>query len=223
MFPVFLLGVGLAAGISLTLAAIRAFGTTRRLAKDTAILELPFRTALEVRRADEPNSLPLQEAEEVLEKIARLNRLIDFHWLLPYAKKYRVSYIGLKGDTSTDFWKPGCLACSTLDFSPQGGYKIYLNPDLPLEETADRLSRELGFELKPEEVQPYLFLHEIGHTPEAGNICFISAAISSALSGGRRTHRRRKELQNLRRRVEKYADEFAVPELLKWRAAHGKA
>jgi hypothetical protein len=77
----------------------------------------------------------------------------------------------------------------------------------------------LGLELKPEEVQLFLFLHEIGHTRQAGNVCFISAAISSALSGGRRTHRRRKELQKLKVQVEKFADSFAVAELLKCRAA----
>uniref|UniRef100_A0A7C3SJ38 Uncharacterized protein n=1 Tax=Desulfobacca acetoxidans TaxID=60893 RepID=A0A7C3SJ38_9BACT len=215
-----LLAVGLAAGIFLTLAAIRAFGTVHRLGKDTAVLQLPLRTSLEVRWLRDPDGLYIYEAEEVLDKITRLSRLLDFQWLLPYAKKYRISYIGLK-DSASGYWKPGSLACSTLDFSPQGGYKVFLNPGLSLEETARRLSQELGVELQPAEVHKYLFLHEIGHTSEAGNICFISAAINSALSGGRRTHRRRKELQLLRQQVEKYADQFAVAELLKHRNRRG--
>lgn len=222
-FALFLMGLGLAAGLSLALAAVRAFGTVRRLGPDNAVLELPLRTSLEVRWNSQPDGLNIQETEEVLGKIERISRLVDFPWLLGYAKKYHISYIGLKGKSPADSWRPGCLACSTLDFSPQGGYKVYLDPDLPLEETAARLSQELDLELRPEEVHPYLFLHEIGHTPQAGNICFISAAINSALSGGRRTYRRRKELQNLRQRVEKQADDFAVPELLKWRAAHQQA
>ncbi len=212
------MAVGLAAGIFLTLAVIRALGRVRRLGKDLAVLELPWRTFLEVRWESDLNGLWIQEAEDIMEKIARLNRLLDFQWLLPYAKKYRISYIGLK-DGASGYWKPGSLACSTLDFSPQGGYKVYLNANLPLEETAKRLGQELGMDLRPEEVHTYLFLHEIGHTPEAGNICLISAAVSSALSGGRRTHRRRRELRNLRLQVEKNADRFAVAELRKYRAS----
>ncbi len=213
-----LVGLGAATGALLTLAAVRAWGVVYRFGRQTAILELPWRLQLELRWQREPDGLYLDEAEEMLEKLRRLNRLIDFHWLLPYARKYRIRYIGFKGAAS-EHWKPGCLACSTLEFSPLGGYRIYLNPDLPLPETARRLSEELGFELKPEEVHPFLFLHEIGHTPEAGNVCFISASINTALSGGRRTHRRRRELQSLKLEVERRADAFATSELLRWRSA----
>lgn len=212
---------GMAVGMMLMLAVIRAKASVRRVGKDLAVLELPLRISLEVQWASDPNGLNLWEAEETLDKIARLRRLLDFDWLLAYARKYRISYIGLK-DKASGYWKPGSLACSTLDFSPQGGYRIYLNAGLPSEDTARRLSQELGLVIRPEEVHTYLFLHEIGHTPEAGNVCLISAAISSALSGGRRTHRRRKELQKLRQQVEKYADRFAVAELRKYRAGHRK-
>lgn len=220
-YCLFSVAVGMAVGMFLILAAVRTFGTVRRVNKDLTVLELPLRTSLEVRWASDPDGLHLWEAEEVLEKIARLRRLLDFDWLLAYAKKYRISYIGMR-DGASGYWKPGSLACSTLDFSPQGGYKVYLNAGLPLEDTARRLSQELGLDIRPEEVHTYLFLHEIGHTSEAGNICLISAAINSALSGGRRTHRRRKELQKLRQQVEKYADQFALAELRKYRAGRRK-
>jgi hypothetical protein len=211
-------GIGMTAGVGLSLAAVRAFASVRRHGKDLALLNLPFGLRLEVRWERIPDGLNLHEAVEVLEKIQRLNRLLDFSVALDYARQYRVGYIGLKGSAGNS-WNPGCLACSSLDWAPPGGYRIYLNPELPLPEIAARLSQELGQEIRPEEVQLFLFLHEIGHTRQAGNVCFISAAISSALSGGRRTHRRRKELQKLKVQVEKFADDFALPELLKWRVA----
>jgi len=208
---------GMAAAVAGTLALIRFRGLVRREGKDSAIISLPWRGKLEVRFDPQPDGLHIPEALEVLEKIRRLSALADFDWLLNYAQKYRINFLGLRGKSS-EHWHPGFLACSTLDWTPQGGYRIYFNGELDLEETAARLSQELGLELKPEEVQPFLFLHEIGHTPKAGNVCLISAAISSALSGGRRTHRRRRELQKLKGQVEKHADAFAVQELLKWRA-----
>jgi hypothetical protein len=212
-------GCGMAVGVALTLAILRAFASVRRHGKDRALLSLPLGVNLEVGWENSPDGLNLHEALEVLEKIQSFNRLLDFSVVLEYTRKYGISYLGLKGSNPSHSWNPGCLACSSLDWSPPGGYRIYLNPDLPLDSIAARLSRELGLELKPEEVQLFLFLHEIGHTRLAGNVCFISAAISSALSGGRRTHRRRKELQKLKVQVEKFADSFAVAELLKWRAA----
>lgn len=220
--PILLLAGGVAAGVGLSLAVVRRAWVARE-SKELAILTLPFGFKLEVRWDSQPHGLIIAEAEEVLEKIARLNKLVDFPWLLKYAGQYQIRYVGLKGNSRGIDWNPGCLACSTLDKTPSGGYRVYLNPDLPLEETAARLSRELSLELRPEEVQTYLFLHEIGHTRRAGNVCLISAAISSALSGGRRTHRRRRELKKLREQVEKFADDFAVPELNKWRAARGQA
>lgn len=223
-FYLFLLAAlgGMVAAVVGTLALIRYRGLVRREGKDTAMLSLPWRGKLEVRFDPQPDGLHIPEALEVRDKIRRLNALADFDWLLDYAQKYRVNFLGLRGKNS-EHWHPGFLACSTLDWTPPGGYRIYFNGELNLEETAARLSQELDLDLKPEEVQPFLFLHEIGHTREAGNICLISAAISSALSGGRRTHRRRRELQRLKDQVEKYADAFAVQELLKWRASRREA
>lgn len=212
---------GMAAGVAGTLALIRYRGLVRLEGKDTAILSLPWRGKLEVRFDPQPHGLNIQEALEVLDKIRRLKALADFEWLLDYAQKYRINFLGLRGKNS-EHWHPGFLACSTLDWTPQGGYRIYFNAELNIEETAARLSQELGLELKPEEVQPFLFLHEIGHTRQAGNVCLISAAISSALSGGRRTHRRRRELKKLRDQVEKHADNFGLQELLKWRASRSE-
>lgn len=209
---------GVAAGVALTLVLFRFWGVARRAGQETATLHFPWRGKLEVRFDPQPHGLQLQEALEVQEKIRRLSELVDFDWLKAYAQKYQINYIGLKNKEGGESWNPGCLACSTLDYSPRAGYRIYLNPELDLEGTAARLGPELGLDLKPEEVQPFLFLHEIGHTRQAGNVCLISAAINSALSGGRRTHRRRRELQRLRNQVEKYADDFALRELLKYRA-----
>lgn len=209
---------GVAAAVTAVLVAIHFLGVARREGKDRAVLFLPWRGRVEVRWDPQHDGLNIWEALEVLDKIDRLGRLLDFQELLNYAQKYRINFMGLKGHQPGQSWNPGCLACSSLDWSPPGGYRIYLNPGLPLEETAARLSQELGQEIRPEDVQPFLFLHEIGHTRQAGNVCLISAAISSALSGGRRTHRRRRELKNLKDQVEKYADDFALKELGKWRA-----
>lgn len=213
---------GFALGLGLTVGMVRAYGRVRRIGKDRAVLEVPLLGHLETRWDSHPDGLDIQEVAEVLDKIKRFDRLVDFKILMDYAQRYQVTYIGLAGDHPEHAWAPGHLACSTLDWGASGGYKIYLNPALNLEETARRLSQELRLELQPEEVQPFLFFHEIGHTRGAGNTCFISAAINSALSGGRRTHRRRRELKRLRDQVEKYADDFAVREILRWRQRRQK-
>ncbi|MBW1916466.1 MAG: hypothetical protein JRI57_00380 [Deltaproteobacteria bacterium] len=209
---------GLAAGMWLMRILIRFHGRVRRIGKNIALIELPFLGSLETSWDHHPDGLNIPEVVEVLDKIKRFGRLLDFDMLLDYARHYQVTYLGLASDHPEHFWGPGHLACSTLDWGPDGGYKVYLNPALNLEDTAARLSQELGLKLGPKEVQPFLFLHEIGHTRRSGNTCLISAAINSALSGGRRTHRRRRELKRLRDQVEKYADDFAVRELRKWRA-----
>jgi len=69
----------------------------------------------------------------------------------------------------------------------------------------------------PEELYTFLFLHEIEHTRKAGNECYITAMVNHSLSGGRRAARRRRELKNIHKRSEKFADDFAFQELLKIR------
>ncbi|MEW6161822.1 MAG: hypothetical protein AB1606_00645 [Nitrospirota bacterium] len=72
-------------------------------------------------------------------------------------------------------------------------------------------------EIKPDELYTFLFLHEIGHTRTAGNECYFTAIVNYSLSGGRRSWLRRRKLKDLYSRVERYADDFAIQELLKLR------
>jgi hypothetical protein len=57
----------------------------------------------------------------------------------------------------------------------------------------------------------------VGHTRETGKECYFTALINHSLSGERRSVRRRRELKNLYLQTEKFADDFAIQELLKLR------
>jgi len=84
------------------------------------------------------------------------------------------------------------------------------------------LSELIGVTIEPDELYTFLFLHEVGHTREAGNECYFTALINHSLSGGRRSARRRRELKNIYLRTEKFADDFAIQELLKLREGRTK-
>jgi hypothetical protein len=131
--------------------------------------------------------------------------------------EYNLNYVGFEGDMDNGQWSDGRLAYSTLSKGSNGGYNIYLNPDLARELVSKRLSHQLGVEIRPEELYAFLLLHEIGHSTKAGNECYITAMVNHSLSGGRRSAKRRKMLKDLYLRVEKNADDFAIQELLKLR------
>jgi hypothetical protein len=153
---------------------------------------------------------------ESLNKIKDFQELMDFKVMLNYARDYNINYIGTEGDMD-GVWSKGRLAYTTLSKGYSGGYNIFLNPHLNRDSVCQQLNKQLGMDIKPTELYNFLFLHEIGHTKKAGNECYFTAIVNHSLSGGRRSVRRRRELKALHSRTEKYADEFAIRELLKLR------
>jgi len=115
---------------------------------------------------------------------------MDFDLILPMPKNIIVNYIGVEGDNPDGSWSKGRLAYSTLSRGYNGGYDIFLNPDLDRDLVCSRLKEEIGFDVKPHKLHTFLFLHEIGHTRKAGNDCYISTRVNHSLSGGRRSVRR---------------------------------
>jgi hypothetical protein len=151
-----------------------------------------------------------------LEKASIFRKFIDTDLILQYARDYNLNYIGFEGDVNGS-WSDGRLAFTTLSKGHGGRYNIHLNPNLDRMSVCERLSQQIGFAIEPDELYTFLFLHEVGHTRAAGNECYFTALINHSLSGGRRSARRRRELKNLYLQTEKFADDFAIQELLKLR------
>ncbi|MBE0427504.1 MAG: hypothetical protein IBX72_12780 [Nitrospirae bacterium] len=49
---------------------------------------------------------------------------------------------------------------------------------------------------------------------KAGNTSYVTALVNHSLSGGRRSAKRRRALKDLHLKVDKYADDFVIRELL---------
>ncbi|MFH0810596.1 MAG: hypothetical protein V2A77_09055 [Pseudomonadota bacterium] len=193
------------------------FLLVRRLRADVSgkqlVLKLPLLGEIETGfRLNAEQGLRIREARHVFEQAERIDRLVDLDLVLDYARRYDVSYVGFEGDMPDGSWTSGRLAYSTIHGS------VCLNPNLDLPAMARELSDQLRRPLLPEDVYPFLFFHEVGHSTRAGNQCYITAQVNYSLSGGRRTAKRRRELQRLHSRIERFADEFAWKELVKCRA-----
>jgi hypothetical protein len=188
---------------------------------DYLILELPGLGQIKTRCRLRYTGLFLDVWDECNEKVARLSELVPHEVLFHYARTFGIDYIGLEGDRRDGTWNPGRLA--SLGRGPHGEQQLCLNPDLDTADVAHHLSRELGEVMQPSEVYLFLFLHEIGHTRQAGNQCYITAVIQHALSGGRRSLRKRQELWRLKRQIEHHADQFALRELQRWRLQQGQS
>ena len=187
-----------------------------KLDEHTLLLKLPLLGSLEVKGPERYPGLFLQNLCEILDKIKIFQGLIDFDLMLKYAKDFNINYVGFEGDKIDGTWNKGRLACSTFAPGDSGGYNIFLNPRLDRRLVCQHLKEELGVDIHPDELYAFLFLHEIGHTRRAGNECYITAKISHRLAGKKR--KRRKDMQILYRKVEKFADDFATRELSKWKA-----
>ncbi len=179
------------------------------------LLKIPLLGSLEVKGPERYPGFFLQDVYETLDKVKTFQGLMDFDLMLKYAKDFNINYIGLEGDNIDGTWNNGRLAYSTFAAGDSGGYDIFLNPGLDRKLVCQYLKGELGFDIQPDELYTFLFLHEIGHTREAGNESYITAKINHRLAGKKR--KRRKDMQILYRKVEKFADEFAVRELSKWK------
>ncbi|MEW6002173.1 MAG: hypothetical protein AB1638_05935 [Nitrospirota bacterium] len=187
-----------------------------RIDEKTLLLKLPLLGTIEAEEPREYQGIFVKDVSGTLDKIKFFQRLMDFQTMLKYANDYTLNYIGTEGDMHGK-WSNGRLAYNTFSKGYNGSRNVYLNPDLDRESVCRRLSEQLGTEIKPDELYTFLFLHEIGHTRKAGNECYITAMVNHSLSGGRRAARRRRELKNIYKRSEKFADDFAVQELLKLR------
>jgi hypothetical protein len=215
--PLFLI-LGLIIGIGFVYYILRLKKIRlNKLDEKTLLLRLPFLGTIEAEEPKEYRGIFVKDVSEALDKIKFFQSLMDPHMMLDYANDYNLNYIGTEGDANNGSWSNGRLAYSTLSKGQNGGYNIYMNPDLDREAVCKRLNEQLGMEIRPEELYTFLFLHEIGHTRKAGNECYFTAMVNHSLSGGRRAARRRRELRNIYLRSEKFADDFAIQELLKIR------
>jgi hypothetical protein len=215
--PLFLI-LGLIIGIGLVYYILRLKKIRlNKLDEKTLLLRLPLLGTIEAEEPKEYRGIFVKDVSEALDKIKFFQSLMDPHMMLDYANDYNLNYIGTEGDANNGSWSNGRLAYSTLSKGQNGGYNIYMNPDLDREAVCKRLNEQLGMEIRPEELYTFLFLHEIGHTRKAGNECYFTAMVNHSLSGGRRAARRRRELRNIYLRSEKFADDFAIQELLKIR------
>jgi hypothetical protein len=215
--PLFLI-LGLIIGIGLVYYILRLKKIRlNKLDEKTLLLRLPFLGTIEAEEPKEYRGIFVKDVSEALDKMKFFQSLMDPHMMLHYANDYNLNYIGTEGDANNGSWSNGRLAYSTLSKGQNGGYNIYMNPDLDREAVCKRLNEQLGTEIRPEELYTFLFLHEIGHTRKAGNECYFTAMVNHSLTGGRRAARRRRELKNIYLRSEKFADDFAIQELLKIR------
>jgi hypothetical protein len=215
--PLFLI-LGLIIGIGFVYYILRLKKIRlNKLDEKTLLLRLPFLGTIEAEEPKEYRGIFVKDVSEALDKMRFFQSLMDPHMMLDYANDYNLNYIGTEGDANNGSWSNGRLAYSTLSKGQNGGYNIYMNPDLDREAVCKRLNEQLGMEIRPEELYTFLFLHEIGHTRKAGNECYFTAMVNHSLSGGRRAARRRRELRNIYLRSEKFADDFAIQELLKIR------
>jgi hypothetical protein len=215
--PLFLI-LGLIIGIGFVYYILRLKKIRlNKLDEKTLLLRLPLLGTIEAEEPKEYRGIFVKDVSEALDKIKFFQSLMDPHMMLDYANDYNLNYIGTEGDANNGSWSNGRLAYSTLSKGQNGGYNIYMNPDLDREAVCKRLNEQLGMEIRPEELYTFLFLHEIGHTRKAGNECYFTAMVNHSLSGGRRAARRRRELRNIYLRSEKFADDFAIQELLKIR------
>ena len=220
--PFFTLILGLLIGVGLVYFLLRYKGIQiERVDERTLLLRLPLLGTLDVEEPRRYRGIFVKDVSEALDKMKSFQRIMDFQTMLRYAKQYNLNYIGTEGNIDGK-WSNGKLAYNTLSKGYSGGYNVYLNPDLDRESVCCRLNKQLDIEIKPDELHTFLFLHEIGHTRKAGNICYISAMVNHSLSGGRRSVRRRRELKAIHSRAERHADNFAIQELLKLREKASK-
>lgn len=209
--------VGLAAGLVGFYLLLKYKVEVVKGKNERLVLELPLvgriRTYFKVKHS----GVFTDEWGDVRKKTEKLGRLLDPDMVFHYAEEFGVSYIGFEGDRADKTWSRGRLAYSSLSRGSNGGYNVFLNPSLENEDVARRLSLELGEVIYPSEVQAFLFLHEIGHTRRAGNECYFTAVVNHSIAGGKRSARKRSELILLKKKIESFADQFALAELKKWR------
>jgi hypothetical protein len=186
-----------------------------RLDERTIQLKIPLLGNIDLSERDHEGFF-VNTFSEAIEKMRKFQCMLDVQTMLDYARRFNINYIGTEGDIN-GLWSEGKLAFCTPSRGYNGGYNIHLNPDLDRERVSKRLSEQLGVRICPDELYTFLFLHEVGHTQNAGNENYFAALVNHSLQGGHRSTRRRKALKSLRIETERFADNFAVQELFRLR------
>ena len=186
-----------------------------RLDERTIQLKIPLLGNIDLSERDYEGFF-VKTFSDAIEKMRKFQCMLDVQIMLDYARRFNINYIGTEGDIN-GLWSEGKLAFCTPSRGYNGGYNIHLNPDLDREKVSKRLSDQLGVHICPDELHTFLFLHEVGHTQNAGNENYFAALVNHSLQGGRRSARRRKALKSLRIETERFADNFAVQELVRLR------
>ncbi|MEW6117486.1 MAG: hypothetical protein AB1553_11355 [Nitrospirota bacterium] len=215
ILTLFLIIVSLAAGAIAVRLLLRKAALAKN-ADNTYSLRIPFLGTLSFDPFPRCKGIVIDELLELTKNLDYLKQFLDIHFVLRYAREFKITYVGTEGDREDGSWSPGRLAYC------EGGCNIYLNPHLDIHKVSLSLSWELKTIIAPSEVYPFLFLHEVGHTAHAGNQNFYTAVVNHALSGGRHSAKRRKELSKLKNTIERFADAFALKELERWREERAK-
>jgi hypothetical protein len=215
---------GLLVGMALFSVLLRRTVNVVMTRRDALVLKLPFLGEIQTNAPMRCEGIFIEEWEELTDKLAALGQLLDPDIVFRYARDYGICYVGLEGDRGDKSWSGAKLAYATPAEGYRKGqktwaYKVYLNPHLNVQDVSKRLSDQLGERISPTEVQTFLFFHEVGHTGRAGNQDYFAAMVNHSLSGGRRSAKRRRQLRLVLRKIEWYADQFALQELRALRAA----
>jgi hypothetical protein len=186
-----------------------------RLDEKTIQLKIPLLSNVDLSER-EYEGFFVKTFSDTLEKVKKFQSMLDVQTMIDYARKFNINYIGTEGDMG-GLWSDGRLAFCTPSRGYSGGYNVHINPDLDRESVSNRLSEQLGVCICSEDLYTFLFLHEVGHTQNAGNENYFAALVNHSLQGGRRSVRRRRALKSIRIEAERFADRFALHELSKLR------
>ncbi len=155
---------------------------------------------------------------EFKEKLAKLRKLLDPDRVFLWADRYGVDYISTEGDRWDGSWSPHRMAFVHLGQSHKRPYRLHMNPHLDTKALSIKLSADTGEVLSEEDVYPFVFLHELGHTSFAGNKNFLGLVMEHTISGQRHSLEARRKLFAQKKEIEQYADQFALEALKRWRS-----
>ena len=189
----------------------------QRVSGEDFALELPLFGCVATYKPNDSGRIYTEDYINHRRSSSLLEAKIDLQKMMDYAIRYDVDYITTTGDRPDGSWSDGRYAFCTMSRSHKRSFAIHINPYINTEEASQRLSLQLGTWIPPEDVYPFLFLHEIGHTSGTGNRNFFAAVINHTISGDRHSLSKRRELFRLKSEIEDFADRFALQELKRWK------
>ncbi len=191
-------------------------GTLVRLTSEDYILRVPFLGTVARLSVLPYPGIFTGEFLQLRDKLQELKRLLDPERAFAWADRYGVDYISLEGDCQDGGWSPGRLGFINMGPSHKRPYRLHLNPGLDKKALSVKLSLDTGTPVQEEDVYPFLFLHEIGHTTRAGNQNYLGLVLTHTISGQRHSLEARRELFEQKKQIEAFADRFALEALDKW-------